>query len=597
MNIYFKRILSELSFHKKRVAVVAIFGILMGLAQARVFMLLNTLMNDIQKNQDLLRDATANGFLNQAFFSSSLFQTSALILGVVLLAGVSRYIHLFNMNYLAEMVVIQLRRNLQEKFMNLSISFHNSYASGSGGLISRVLNDMSVIQNGLRMVADFFREPVMLVALLGNLFYLDFHLTIFIFVMLPLILGFLKTISKTIKTTSIQSQQDLETMTSTIKESLDGVRVIQSFNLQQHMKDRFLRECRIFLEARRKLHSRVELAGPVTEFIFSIVFLGILFYISHRIAIGQATIGTAISYVGSLLALGPPIKKIQESYVRIQETLTAAERVYTLMDEVSVIPQSGKESFPIDWHSIQYKNVSFGYHQEKVLKNIDLTIQRGEMIAFVGASGSGKSTLVNLLERFFDPTSGQISIDGIPLNDIHILDLRKNIALVTQDVFLFSDSIENNIWSGDLTKSKDLIPLAAKTANADSFIERTPHGYKTLVGERGGLLSGGEKQRISIARAVLKDASILILDEATSALDSGSEIEVQKGLDHLMSGRTSLVIAHRLSTIRHAHRIVVMKNGEIVETGKHQELLALGGEYAQLYKMQYQHQDQGLAHT
>jgi ATP-binding cassette subfamily B protein/subfamily B ATP-binding cassette protein MsbA len=285
--------------------------------------------------------------------------------------------------------------------------------------------------------------------------------------------------------------------------------------------------------------------------------------------------------------LNKPIKKLQESYVRIQESIVAIRRVYTLIDEKSeIIKSENPKPFPHNWKTIEYKNVSFAYGQDLVLKNFNLTLTRGQMVALVGTSGSGKSTVVNLLERFYEPTSGVILIDGINLKDFDLHDLRQNMSLVSQDVFLFSDTIKTNIWSGDFAKSPDLVPMAAKSANAHDFIMRNPLGYESLVGDKGALLSGGEKQRISIARALFKDAPILILDEATSALDSSSEIEVQKGLDHLMEGRTSLVIAHRLSTIIKADKIIVMKAGYIVETGTHDELISHNGEYARFQKLQ-----------
>jgi len=288
-----------------------------------------------------------------------------------------------------------------------------------------------------------------------------------------------------------------------------------------------------------------------------------------------------------LLGLSPPVKKLQESYVRIQETIVAADRAYSILENPGEVPQAeSTKPFPKDWKTITYQNVNFSYGAERILKNVNLTIHRGEMVAFVGSSGSGKSTMVNLLERFFDPTQGEILIDQTPIREINLKDLRANIALVTQDVFLFSDSIERNIWAGDFSKSKDGVIPAAQSANAHGFIMRTPKGYQNQVGDRGNLLSGGEKQRISIARAIFKDAPLLILDEATSALDSQSEVEVQKGLDHLMQGKTALVIAHRLSTVAKAHKIVVMRAGEIVEIGTHQSLLQNAGEYHSLHQLQ-----------
>jgi subfamily B ATP-binding cassette protein MsbA len=567
---YIRRILRELKPHTKTLIVVAVTGLITAAAQIKAL----TLMKPIFESLDFKS-------------RESLVQTVLLAFFLYLVMCISRYFHIFLMNMVSERVAVKLRHRMQTKFMNLNLTFHNTFAAGSGGLISRVLNDIVVIQNGLRMVADFFREPLVLIGIIGYLFSLDWKLTSSIFIILPIIILFQKVISKSIKKYSVKGQEDLERITSTIKESLDGVRIIQSFNLEKAMSDRFERESDEFLFSRKKVHQHVELAGPVTEFIASCLVLGLLTYIGFKITGGDSTVGVLMAYVISLINLGAPVKKIQESYVRLHETSVASERAYSLIENPSEVPQSHHpKPFPKDWKTITYQNVSFAYGTEKILKNVNLTIHRGEMIAFVGASGSGKSTIVNLLERFFDPTEGSILIDETPIHEIDLKDLRANVALVTQDVFLFSDTIERNIWAGDFAKSPEGVIPAAQSANAHNFISRTPNGYQNRVGDRGNLLSGGEKQRISIARAIFKDAPVLILDEATSALDSQSEVEVQKGLDHLMEGRTALVIAHRLSTVARADKIIVMKAGEIVEIGTHQSLLEKMGEYQGLHQLQ-----------
>lgn len=614
-----KKILKELIPFKRNLVIVAISGIIMAVCQASVVMLIKNLMdnmnsgnlvaaaNTVTEGSTTASGATAvtikipfiggllsnfpdvNQWVLNHWSSLQVFTVPILILVLYFILGVSRYFHLYLMNFTGELVTQNIRHKLQQKFMRLNLNFHNNFSSGSGGLLSRILNDVIVIQNGLRMFADFFREPIILFALLGWLFYLNWRLTLGVFVVLPLILIFLRQISKTIKIHSIKGQEDLETVTGTIKESLDGVRVIQSFNLESEMSNRFLRNSEDFLYSRKKIHKKVELAGPVTEFVATAVILVIMSYIGYEISQGRSTIGVFGSYLASLLGLSQPIKKLQESYVRIQETVVAARRVYSLLEdpnEVPEIPTTEQKKFPTQFSKITYDHVYFAYGEEMILKNIEFEVKKGQMVAFVGASGSGKSTIVNLLERFFDPTQGQICIDGISIRDFSLKELRKNVALVNQDVFLFSESIARNIWSGDFSKSADNIERAAKLANANDFILRTPNGYNSRVGDRGNLLSGGEKQRVSIARAILKDAPILILDEATSALDSKSEQEVQKGLDQLMQGRTTFVIAHRLSTIAKADMIFVLRNGEIVEQGNHASLIQTKGEYFKLYELQ-----------
>ncbi|WP_413289332.1 ABC transporter ATP-binding protein [Bdellovibrio sp. HCB337] len=571
MKSEISRILEEAKPYKKTLTIVAIAGIVYAASSAIILKQLKFLI-------DALTSKNVNGALN----------IGAVILLLALAVAVGRYFHIFLMNYVAECITQNIRQKLQRKFMKLNLSFHNTYSAGSGGLISRILNDVVAIQNGLRMVADIFSSPLLLVALLTNLFLENWRLTLGLLLILPVIGVFQKNISRSLRKYLPLGQETLEKMTATIKESLDGVRVIQSFNLEDVMGKKLVTESQGYLEIRKKIHSRVEIMGPVSELVATLLILGILLYISIEISNGRATMGSFVSFVSSLIAINMPIKKFQESYVRIQEVIVSSQRVYSIIDDPNVVHESEKNlPFPQDWKQITYKNVSFTYGKDMILKNINLTINRGEQIALVGESGSGKSTIVNLLERFFDATSGEILIDGVNILDINLQDLRKNIALVNQDVFLFSDSIERNIQAGDFERPLTDVPSMAKMANANDFIMRMPHGYQSMVGDRGNLLSGGEKQRISIARALFKNAPILILDEATSALDTASEIEVQKGLDHLMEGRTALIIAHRLSTIQSSNKIVILKAGQIVEIGTHQQLLDSKGEYHRFYTLQH----------
>ncbi len=563
-------LLNEMRPHLKKVYLVALTGVIYSVSMARMLLILKD-----------LQDSFAKGSTNLVV------EVSVIAICLALMAAISRYYHVFLMNYISELVVNSLRLQLQSKFMRLNLGFHSNYAAGSGGLLSRILNDIKVIQDGMRMVADFFREPLLAVLLLGNLFYLNWRLTLSLMILMPPLLYFLRQISRSLRKYVLGGQENLEKMTSTIKESLDGVRIIQSFNLENVLSQKLKKESDDYLEIRRRIHARVETMAPVTEFVATFVILGIFFYFSKEVAAGTITTGAVLAYIASMMAINQPIKKLQESYVRIQETIVASNRVFAIINEPSEVPESHKNlPFPKDWKKITYKNVTFSYHNQVTLKNVSFEINRGDHIAFVGESGSGKSTIVNLLERFYDPASGEILIDGINISDINLKELRRNVALVSQDVFLFSDSIERNIQAGDFNRElKDVEPVA-KSANAHNFIVQSGKGYKGSVGDRGNLLSGGEKQRISIARAFFKNAPILILDEATSALDSASEVEVQNGLDLLMEGRTALVIAHRLSTVQNADRIFVLKKGQIVETGSHSELLALQGEYSKFYELQ-----------
>lgn len=570
MLVEIKKILRELKPHKKIVIIVGIAGIIHATCYSRLALLIKPLFDN----------------LAAAKFEEVL-ALAPWALGFALAAAFGRYFHIYLMNYVAECVVQSIRQKLQRKFMSLNLSFHNNFATGSGGLISRILNDINVIQDGLRMVADIFLHPLLFIFLLSNLFIIDWKLTSITLLILPFLAFFLKQVSRSLKKYLPMGQVALEKMTGTIKESLDGVRIIQSFNLEKMMADKLVNQTSDYLAIRKKVHARVELMGPVTELLATTLVLSILLYSTYEISVGRATPGTFVGFITSLLMVNQPIKKFQESYIRIQQVVVSAQRIFAIIEsDEEVLESAAKLPFPAQWDSIKYKDVSFAYGKDMILKNIDLEIKRGEVVALIGASGSGKSTIVNLLERFFDSTSGTIQIGNTDILEMDLKDLRQNIALVTQDVFLFSDTIERNIQAGNFKRKIEDTREMAKLANADSFIQKMANGYQTHVGDRGNLLSGGEKQRISIARAMFKDAPILILDEATSALDTASEIEVQKGLDTLMEGRTAIVVAHRLSTIQKANKIVVLKNGEIVEIGTHSELLERQGEYFRFYSLQ-----------
>ena len=567
-----KKVLHEVKPHWKRVIVIGLTGIVYAGCYAKLMYMIKDIESSFRSGDvNLIR------------------QVSLLALGLALMVAICRYFHIYLMNITAEQVVNQFRQKLQEKFLNMDLKFHAEYAAGSGGLMSRIINDIKVIQDGLRMVADIFREPLLAVFLIINLLSLNAKLTLTIFFIVPIILFFLRQISRSLRRHVLRGQENLEKITATIKESLDGVRTIQSFNLEPVMHEKLKAETDFYFGIRKKVHARLEIMGPVTEFIATCLILSIFFYFGSAVARGEASVGEVLAYIASMLAVNQPIKKFQESYVRIQETVVATRRIHEIIDQPSELKVDPEPvAFPKTWKKIVFKNVSFSYGQNLVLKNFNLEIHKGEKIALVGESGSGKSTLANLLERFYDPTEGDILIDDVPLRRLSVPELRRNIGLVSQDVFLLRDTVQNNIWSGDFSKPQEIIQSMAQRAHAHDFIMRLKNQYQSQVGDRGGLLSGGEKQRISIARAFVKDAPILILDEATSALDSKSEVEVQKGLNTLMEGRTVIVIAHRLSTIQNCDRIVVLRHGEISEVGTHETLLRQQGEYAKFYSLQNQ---------
>jgi ATP-binding cassette subfamily B protein/subfamily B ATP-binding cassette protein MsbA len=511
---------------------------------------------------------------------------SAMIVVIFFVNGIAKFLNQYNTRMLCEIICAKLRLDLQKKFMSLNLGYHSQ--NPPGVLMSKTLNDINYIQEGLGRLSSILTDPITVLALFVWILMLDWKLTVMVFVVTPLIIGILRTISRSARKYSHKQQETLERVTTIFKETFDGIRIIQSFNLENAASLRLLKSIGEYIDLRKLIVGREEAASPITGFIGACTVACVLYYTATGIINGTYTLGSFMSFMTALAIMQRPIKALQDTVVRTQVMLAATHRVFEVFDNNSVVPVlANPKPFPQNFKIIEFKNISFRYHPESpVLKNLDLKINRGEIVALVGESGSGKSTIVNLMERFYEPVTGEILIDGININQFDLKQLRQNIALVTQDVFLFDDSIETNIRFGDAEKNAKSIQTSAQLANAHDFIARTPMGYESRVGDRGARFSGGEKQRISIARAIYKDAPILVLDEATSALDSQSEFEVQKGLEQLMKGRTVLVIAHRLSTIVHADRILVLKDGEVIESGTHNELIENKGAYYNFYQLQ-----------
>lgn len=507
--------------------------------------------------------------------------------GAWILSNIFTYFHLFWMKYIGEQIAVKFRRRLMDKYLTLNMSFYHEFQRGSAGLMSRMMNDIYVIQDGINNLAAVLREPFMVVGALTFALYKDWQLTLVVLLFLPFVMLVLKQIARSLRKYGHLNQESMEDLTKTLKESLDGSRIVQSYNLENEMQTRFYEQAKKFLSYRKKILSREEFSSPISESMTVLVLVPLLILVGHKIFNKELAIGEFTGFLFALGLLSDSIKKIQNAYIKLQQCSVALERMNHILSSDSTVPQPATpRPFPLDWQEIEYKDVNFSFGEHPVLSNISFTVKRGEKIALVGMSGGGKSTIVNLLERFFDPTDGQILIGGLPINEIDLKDLRNHIALVSQDTFLFSDTIEKNIRIGDMSNPQEPIEPAIEMANAKEFVSRCKEGTQTIVGDSGSRLSGGEKQRISIARAIYKNAPILILDEATSALDSNSEQEVQKGLEKLMEGRTAFIIAHRLSTIVNADRILVLKEGQIVEHGSHEVLLTQKGEYFRYYHLQ-----------
>lgn len=508
-----------------------------------------------------------------------------IICGVWIIVSILRFFHMYIMRFITEVIAINFRKKLMNKYLRLDLSYVQNFQSGSGGLMSRMMNDIVIIQHDLMKIAVLFREPILILLIFGYLLYIDWKLVVIILIAAPIITQILKYLGKKLRAVGISNQEKMEELTKTLKESLDGTRIVQSFNLEDELNAKFDKQADDYLELRRKIVKFEEAAGPLSETISTFALAVLLVYIGTQILDGQLKLGQFLSFSIALTMLSESIRKVQQSYIKLQQVTVAVTRMNEVLNTEQMVPQvSQPEAFPKSWDNISFNDVSFKYGEDLILNKINLNVKKGEMVALVGTSGGGKTTLVNLLPRFFDVSDGNIKIGDTVTANMKLSDLRDHIALVSQDVFLFSDTIKNNIQYGSKTNTN--IEQACKYAYAHDFIMKAPNGYDTEVGEIGSKMSGGQKQRLSIARAFLKDAPILILDEATSALDYESEQEVQKGLQKLMVGRTVFVIAHRLSTVINADKIIVLDKGKVCEQGTHDELVKLNGEYAKLYHMQ-----------
>jgi ATP-binding cassette, subfamily B, bacterial MsbA len=587
--------------HKWNIVFILFSGLLLGVVASAPAMLIGLLANSLeQKNlleqlHPLALSLAQNiiGVENLMYFATNYnLQLKVVAFGfptIYLIFGSIRYLNYYRSRYLSEVIANELRYTLLDKLVALNARFFSNVKSGSGGLLSRALNDTLIIQQGLNQYMDLLREPFIALISFSSMLLLNYKLTLVCLIFAPIISMVIRVVSRKLRNLTNTSQDSLDLITKSLKEAVDGMRVIHAYNLEDYVRGRFRERIDSYNAIRKKVAKRMEVASPINEFLAAIVLGGLCLFVGEMTRRGEADLTTFLMFIAFAANLEKPIKKIQQAIVGSQQTEVCIARVFDIIENSEIVqelPESEQTPFPKNWSTIEFRDVKFNYGDASVLHGINLTVKRGESIAIVGESGSGKSTLVNLLERFIDPTSGSILIDNINIQNISLKKMRDEIAYVSQDTFLFDETIEENIRFGNAEKSHEKLIEAAQKANALKFIEKIPTAFSSRTGERGSNFSGGEKQRLSIARAIFKDAPILILDEATSALDSASEAEVQKGISSLIQNRTSFIIAHRLSTVQAASRILVMDNGQIVEQGSHDELLRLNKIYAQYYKLQ-----------
>ena len=485
-------------------------------------------------------------------------------------------------------VVKDIRTKIYNKLIALPLGFYSEEKKGD--VMSRATGDVTEVENSIMSSLDMFlKNPIIIIVSIAFMLGISAKLTLFVFVMLPIAGWIIGKTGKSLKMKSRVSQNLMGSILGIIEESVGGLRIVKAFNAEKKMKQRFENEAEDYRVIMNKVRRRYVMAHPLSEFLGTIVVVVLVWYGSYLTAGADASIdgATFLAYIGIFYQIINPAKQFSTAYFNIQKGLAAMERIdKILLADNKILEQQGAVEMTSFCKSIDYNDVSFGYNDHKVLRNISLSIEKGKMVALVGQSGSGKTTFVDLLPRFHDIQEGSISIDGVDIRELKLHDLRGLMGNVNQEAILFNDTFYNNIAFGVENATKEEVERAAKVANAHEFIMGTESGYQTLVGDRGGKLSGGQRQRISIARAVLKNPDILILDEATSALDTESEKLVQEALENLMSTRTSIVIAHRLSTVRNADLICVFSEGEIIEKGTHEELLDKGGMYSKLHQLQ-----------
>ncbi len=606
MKKIIQQLLPFIKNYKKHVVLNIVFNLLYALFSTLAFVslipMLNVLFDKTQKvtNEPVwtgigsLKDY-GNDMLNYKVSSllengnpqMALLVVVALVITTFFLKNFFGYLSMQHVMYLKNGVLTDLRKDMYKHIIELPISFYSKRKKGD--IMARVLGDINEMQNSFFILLELIvREPLTILFSLIVMFSISWKLSVFVLLFIP-ISGFLiSSIGKRLKRQSLRAQQESGHLISTVEETLTGLKIVKSYNAENAFKKRFVDSADRILSLVNKIGLKNNLAGPLSEVLGIITIAILLWYGGKLVLIEKAIEGTTfIGFMALAYGILTPAKAISKASYRVKNGIAAADRVFEVLFHEDTMPdnQNAIDAFGFET-KIELKNVSFKYENEYVLKDFSMTVKKGQSVALVGQSGSGKSTIANLLTRFYDVNDGSISIDGNNIKNLSKASLRTQIGLVTQDSILFNNSIKNNLKIGNESATDEEILKALKVANAWEFVKELPEGIETNIGDAGNSLSGGQKQRLSIARAVLKNAPIMILDEATSALDTESERLVQEALENMMKNRTSVVIAHRLSTIQNADHIIVMKQGKIVEQGKHQELLDKKEVYYSLVMMQ-----------
>jgi subfamily B ATP-binding cassette protein MsbA len=572
----YKRLLQYVKPYWKRMVLAVISAILLAAADTSLAWIIKKIMDDVfaEKNMKMLTVIPC-----------------AIVL-LYFLKGLFHYGQAYWMGYVAIKVVTDIRDKIYHHLQTLSLAFFTK--NPTGVLISRLGNDTSLLQSTVSdSITSLLRNFLTITGLTGYAFWVNWRLATISYLIIIWAIIPIQKFGKKSRRFSTKSQSKMADISKFIFETISGIRIVKAFCMEQYENRRFSKENHRFFRIRvQRLRIRA-LASPTMEMLGGIASAAILYYGGYNVIKGSMTTGDFFSFVAAFAMMYKPVRELNKLNQTIQEGLAAAVRTFELLDlKADIVDKPNATELPVIKEQIEFRNICFQYDDIPILRNINLKVKVGEIIAIVGTSGAGKTTLANLIPRFYDATSGALLIDGTDIRDVTLKSLRDQLGMVTQEIILFNDTIKNNISYGSLEKPDREIIAAAKAAYAHEFIIDNPEGYDSIIGERGVKLSGGQKQRIAIARALLKNAPILILDEATSSLDNQAEREVQIALEKLMEGRTTFIIAHRLSTIKKADRIIVLSDGRMVEEGTHSKLLALKGEYHKLYTMQYHGDDQ-----
>ena len=568
---HFLRLLNYLKPHKSKIVISLISLIIVGLTSSGTAYLVKPVLDDIFINKNV----------------HMLYIIPVVVILLYLIKGIFDFLQSYFIGYIGQRIITDIRKELFENIIFLPMKYFNKTPTGT--IISRLLYDVSLLQSAVtNSVSGLIKDGVTVISLIVVAFIREPVLASITLYVLPIAVLPVIKLGKKSKKVSKKNQEQAGGISTTAHESITGIKVVKAFLSEKIEIQKFVKENEQFFKTIMKKIKYRALSSPLMELIGAFAAAFVIWYGGFQVIKGNSTPGVFFSFLTAVFMMYQPIKGISKKNFQLQESIAAAERIFTLIDKEKEM-DTGTIEFSEFKEGIRFKNVYFKYSEDEdyAIKNINMIIEKNKKVALVGESGGGKSTIIQLIPRFYDVDKGEILIDDINIKNYTLKSLRKNISLVSQDIILFNDTIENNIKYGKPDATFEEVVEAARAANAYDFIMNLPDGFKTNIGEKGVRLSGGEKQRISIARAFLKNAPILLLDEATASLDSESEKEVQKALENLLIGKTALIIAHRLSTIVNCDLIYVLKNGEIVESGTHNELLKKDGEYARLYKMQF----------